>query len=88
MTIEEVKKEVLRIIKESTETELKVTEETSLFADMGLASVEVVVMVGELEETFGKRSRNDFKIQDSGKNKRNVNRMARRLRRIKKKVIA
>ena len=53
MTIEEVKKEVLRIIKESTETELKVTEETSLFADMGLASVEVVVMVGELEETFG-----------------------------------
>ena len=53
MTIEEVKKEVIEIIKESTETEQEVTEETNLFADLGLASVEVVVVVGDLEEAFG-----------------------------------
>lgn len=53
MTIEEVKKEVIEIIKESTETEQEVIEETNLFTDLGLASVEVVVLVGDLEERFG-----------------------------------
>lgn len=53
MTVEELKKQVIQIIKESTETEQEITEKTNLFVDLGLASVEVVVMIGELEETFG-----------------------------------
>ena len=55
MTIEEAKKEIFRVIVESTETELEVTEDTSLVKDMGLSSVEVFVLLGDLEDTFGIR---------------------------------
>ena len=53
MTVQEAKKEIIRVIKVSTETELDITEQTNMFTDMGLSSVEVVVMLGELENTFG-----------------------------------
>ena len=53
MTVQEAKKEIIRVIKVSTETELDITEQTNMFTDMGLPSVEVVVMLGELEDTFG-----------------------------------
>ena len=53
MTVEEVKQEMIRVIVEATETELTLTEETGLFEDMGLSSVEVVVMLSDLEEAFG-----------------------------------
>ena len=53
MTVQEAKKEIIRVIKVSTETELDITEQTNMFTDMGLYSVEVVVMLGELEDTFG-----------------------------------
>ena len=53
MTVQEAKKEISRVIKVSTETELDITEQTNMFTDMGLSSVEVVVMLGELEDTFG-----------------------------------
>ena len=53
MTVQEAKKEIIRVIKVSTETELDITEQTNMFTDMGLSSVEVVVMLGELEDTFG-----------------------------------
>ena len=53
MTVEEVKQEIIRVIVEATETELTLTEETGLFEDMGLSSVEVVVMLSDLEEAFG-----------------------------------
>ena len=52
MTVQEAKKEIIRVIKVSTETELDITEQTNMFTDMGLSSVEVVVMLGELEDTF------------------------------------
>ncbi|MGN0314571.1 MAG: acyl carrier protein [Fusicatenibacter sp.] len=52
MTVQEVKKKVLEVIVSSTETEQTVTEETELFGDLGLSSVEVFVMLGELEDTF------------------------------------
>ena len=42
MTVEEAKKEIIRVIRDSTETELELTEETNLFSDMG-----------DLEDTFG-----------------------------------
>lgn len=53
MTVQEAKKEIIRVIKVSTETELDITEQTNMFTDMGLSSLEVVVMLGELEDTFG-----------------------------------
>ena len=53
MTVQEAKKEIIRVIKVSTEAELDITEQTNMFTDMGLSSVEVVVMLGELEDTFG-----------------------------------
>ena len=53
MTVQEVKKEIIHIIKVSTETELDITEETNIYGDMGLSSVEVMVMLGELEDAIG-----------------------------------
>ena len=53
MNIQDVKKKIIEVIKESTETEMTLTPDTELFADMGLSSVEVVVMLGDLEDVFG-----------------------------------
>lgn len=53
MTIEEAKEKILEVIVESTETDMEVKEDTALYEDMGLASVEVYVMLCDLEEVFG-----------------------------------
>ena len=53
MKIQDVKKKIIEVIKESTETEMTLTPDTELFADMGLSSAEVVVMLGDLEDVFG-----------------------------------
>ena len=52
MTINEAKKQIICVIKNSTETEMEITEKTSLFDEMGLSSLEMFVMLGELEDTF------------------------------------
>ena len=52
MKIQDVKKKIIEVIKESTETEMTLTSETELFTDMGLSSVEVVVMLGDLEDAL------------------------------------
>ena len=53
MTTQDVKKKIIDVIEKSTETELELTPDTELFADMGLSSVEVVIMLGDLEDAFG-----------------------------------
>ena len=53
MTTQDAKKKIIDVIEESTETELELTPDTEIFADMGLSSVEVVVMLGDLEDAFG-----------------------------------
>lgn len=53
MTAAEAEREIFRIIVQSTETELAVTEETKLFEEMGLSSMEVFILLGDLEEAFG-----------------------------------
>lgn len=53
MTAAEAEKEIYRIIAQSTETELAVTEETRLFEEMGLSSMEVFILIGDLEDVFG-----------------------------------
>ena len=44
MTTQDAKKKIIDVIEESTETELELTPDTEIFADMGLSSVEVVVV--------------------------------------------
>ena len=53
MTIEEAKQKIIEVIVESTETDMEIGEDTELYEDMGLASVEVYVMLCDLEEVFG-----------------------------------
>ena len=55
MSIEKLKQKILEVIAESTETELEVTEDTTLYEEMGLASVEAYVLLSDLEEAFGVR---------------------------------
>lgn len=53
MTLKEAREEIIRVMVESTETELELTHSTDLAKDMGLSSMEVVVMLGDLEQRFG-----------------------------------
>ncbi len=52
MTVKEVRQEVIRIIQDSTETELNVSETTHLIKEIGLSSVETLMLVSELEDRF------------------------------------
>ena len=52
MTEQDLRKEIIDVIAESTETELDVTPDMDLFADMGLSSREIMVMLGDLEDAF------------------------------------
>ena len=53
MTISEVKAEVIRVIRDSTESEYPITMETHLVKGLGLSSVEIMMLVSDLEDRFG-----------------------------------
>lgn len=53
MTIEQAKKKIIETIIEITDTEEEVTEETLIVHELGLSSMEVLAMIGELEDIFG-----------------------------------
>ena len=53
MTRKEAEQKIMEIIAKSAETDREVKEDTLLYEDLGLASVEVYVMLCELEEMFG-----------------------------------
>lgn len=55
MTLNEARQKIIDTIVESTETELGVTEEMYLVKDLGLSSMEVMVLLSDLEEGFGIR---------------------------------
>ena len=55
MTIAQVKELVIDIIKNATETELEVTSETHLVQELGLSSVEAMLLFSDLEDRFGIR---------------------------------
>lgn len=55
MTIQDVNQAVIAVIKSSTETELEVTENTHLVQEMGLSSVEAMLLLSDLEDRFGIR---------------------------------
>ena len=53
MTIEELKSEIYDVIRDSTETELELHEDLHLITQMGLSSVEIMLMLSDLEDRFG-----------------------------------
>ena len=53
MTIAQVKEEILTVIRDSTETELALKPETHLIREMGLSSVETMLLLSDLEDRFG-----------------------------------
>ena len=52
MTIEKLKNDILSLVQESTETDLPITSETHLIRDMGLSSVEIMLLISDLEDHF------------------------------------
>lgn len=53
MTIHEVKQTVFATIQSSTETELPITENTHLIREIGLSSIEAMLLLSDLEDRFG-----------------------------------
>ena len=53
MTVQEAIQAIIAVIVKSTETEKEVTVETYLVKELGLSSLEVVVLLGDLEAEFG-----------------------------------
>lgn len=52
MTIADIRKEIIAVIKESTEREIEITEETHIVNEMNLSSIETMMMVSDLEDRF------------------------------------
>ena len=52
MTIEKLNEHILSLVRESTETDFPITPETHLIRDMGLSSVEIMLLISDLEDHF------------------------------------
>lgn len=55
ITDRELREKIIEEIGVSTETDLILSEETELYDDMGLSSMEAYVLLNDLEEAFGVR---------------------------------
>ncbi|MBQ7345381.1 MAG: acyl carrier protein [Oscillospiraceae bacterium] len=53
MTITELKRQILRTVQDATDAATPITAETHLIRDLGLSSVETMMMVTDLEDQFG-----------------------------------
>jgi acyl carrier protein len=53
MTSKELNREIYSVIRGSTETELQLHDELYLIAQMGLSSVEIMLLISDLEDRFG-----------------------------------
>ena len=52
MTNEELNQKVYRVIRSSTETELELSQDLHLITEMGLSSVEIMLLISDLEDAF------------------------------------
>ncbi len=52
MTVKELKQEIIQIVRNSTESETPITEDTHLIKGLGLTSVETMMLVSDLEDRF------------------------------------
>ena len=53
VTIREVRKKIIQVIIDSTDAEMAVTEDTHLIKELGLTSVEIMMLISDLEDRFG-----------------------------------
>ena len=53
MTSEAWKQKIYSVIRSSTETECELCDDLNLITQMGLSSVEVMLMLSDLEDAFG-----------------------------------
>ena len=53
MTITQLKQEILHIVQEASDAPDPITDQTHLIRDLGLSSVETMMMVTDLEDHFG-----------------------------------
>lgn len=53
MTTDQLKKEIFSVIQESTETEVPLTEDTHIINEMGLSSIETMMLISDLDQHFG-----------------------------------
>ena len=53
MTSEAWKQKIYSVIRSSTETECELRDDLNLITQMGLSSVEVMLMLSDLEDAFG-----------------------------------
>ncbi len=53
MTIDQLKKEIFSVIRESTETEVELTNDTHIVNEMGLSSIETMMLISDLDQHFG-----------------------------------
>ena len=52
MTLEQLNQEILSVVAQSTESEIPITPATHLIREMGLSSVEIMLLVSDLEDHF------------------------------------
>ena len=53
MTNEELNIRICDVIRSSTETELELHKDLNLITQMGLSSMEIMLMISDLEDAFG-----------------------------------
>ena len=53
MTTEELNIRICDVIRSSTETELELHKDLNLITQMGLSSMEIMLMISDLEDAFG-----------------------------------
>lgn len=69
MTVKEVNAEIISIISEAIQPNFEITLDTHLVKELGLTSVETMMLVSDLEDRFsvdvpGKLLRNVWTVQD------------------------
>ena len=69
MTVEELNEEIIGMIADSTLTDTAITPDTHLIRELGLTSVETMMIVSELEDRFsldipGKLLRDVWTVRD------------------------
>ena len=53
MTLNQLKEEILEVIQESTDTEVELNEDIHILNDMGLSSIETMMLISDLDQHFG-----------------------------------
>lgn len=53
MTIRKVREMIMQVIQDCTDADVPITEQTHLIKTLGLTSVEIMMLISDLEDRFG-----------------------------------